>query len=79
MLICPCAHVIKAERAREEGQGREKGSGGAASIRRKLLWDKEELHLSQLAGALPEVMTCLATGDQQQEAGEAYHCGHGRR
>lgn len=74
-----CAYLTKADRAREEGQGREKGSGGAACIRRKLLRDKVELHLSQLAGALPEVMTCLATGDHQQEAGEAHHCGHGRR
>lgn len=56
MLICPCALLSKAESTREKWKGREGavveqpafpwvGLGGC----RKLLGDKQELHLGQLA------------------------------
>lgn len=69
MLVSPCAQLSKAERSREERKGREKGSGGAACLGRKLLRDKEELHVSQLAGVPPQTMTACAS--------EAEHCGRG--
>lgn len=52
----PCAQLSKADRSREERRGRETGSGGAACAGRKLLRDKEELHVNQLAGVPPETM-----------------------
>lgn len=69
MLICPCAYLSKAERTREDWQGRERGSGGKLCT--SMDWPGEDVGkycgtcagvLGQLAGALPKMMTCLARG-----------------